>query len=149
MSPIDDLQVLDKFDEIQMYIIQEDVIKKTKNFLIEQNIDPKFSKKYLSSIIFFKFKSEFQNISNTFSEVIDLVYKKEDLKTNLPIFVQELSEWKKKDVNETLGDLHSMKEQTDSSFKECEDEDCKKCFENQKHILEVAEDFYKIFENSS
>ena len=67
-----------------------------------------------------------------------------NLNLNLPIFVQLFEQWKKNDINESLIDLSDLKQKTIKSSSETEDHDCKKCFENQEKIIDIASDFYKF-----
>ena len=149
MSSFHDLEVLNDFDEMQRYIMREDVIKSATELMIEYNANPVYAKHYLSSMIFFKFQDEFPNLKESFKTIIEKVYHKVDLNINIPIFVDFFNEWKKKDINTTLENLNMMKRQTRASSSETDNEDCKKCLENQEQILTVAENFYKSMQKNS
>ena len=145
-----DFETLNDFDELQTYIMREDVITNTGQFLVSHGIDQNYAKHYLSSIIFFKFKSEFPNMNSEFSVAIDNLHSQnnECVKEAFQKFVELFQDWKKKDVKDTLEELDMMKRQTRASSSETEDPDCKQCFQNQENILTIAEDFYKSIDRN-
>ena len=143
MSSLRDLELLDDFDALQRYSTREDVIANAKELMIEHSLDPSFSRYYLCSIIFFKFQSEFPDMTDGFKDVTQKLHDKIELETNVPKFIELFNIWKKEDVATTLDNLNMMKRHTRASSSDTDDKDCKRCLLQQEAILSIAENFYK------
>jgi hypothetical protein len=149
MTTIEELNLLNDFDDLQYQLTQPNMIENARRFLKDKNVNPDYARHYLTSKMFFKFKEHFPNISAEFYECISAVYHDEDLSNNITRYINFLSQWKKKDIDDTLIELSEMKQHTQSSSAETDNNDCKICYENQESILIEAEKFYMFLKERS
>jgi len=132
-----------ELDELQKHLQLNSTILKAKETLNTYNINEKDVKIFLSTELFVKFPLFFENINQELQICATKVYNQENLVENIEVFKILLNDWKQTNLRNIKNEIESMKEQTELSMNETIDENCKNCFNNQKNILNIANDYFE------
>ena len=132
-----------ELDELQKRLQSNETILLAKQLLSSYNIDEKDVRIFLSAEMFVKHPNFFENTNQELLNVAHKVYKKENLNENIEQFKIQIHNWKLLNISEIKNEIQSMKNFTMYSQSEATDENCKKCFDQQNRILDVALEYFE------
>ena len=134
----------EELDTLQLHLQEDDTLREAKQYLESIGItDEKYIKVYLSAELLYKFPDFYTNMTSELKEVVELVYKKQNLPDSILELNTQLIQYKNNDVLNVTEEINNMKIRTRSSSSETSDVNCVSCYENQENILNVAYTFFE------
>ena len=105
--------------------------------------EKKYTKIYLSSYLFVKIPDFLPDLPDDFKTLIHQIYNNQNLIDNLPKYKQMFITWKEQNASNLVDELQFMKKQIKYSASETDDDNCKKCFNKQNYIINIAESYFQ------